>query len=620
MGSSVPGLKSRSTSATQANHLLSKSPSVASVSSSHSAIEELSFNDFMLKYSKNLPLKVRVSKGFLGVSEETAINTDDILKLHFMKHTKVVVMETAERVQLSVPFSSYLKFSVLYDPTNNLAEARQGFKFDTVGDLLAIKGTLPKVIRATRACTTPSPDNCVIQDELLILKQSKKSGKQLKVYSLTAGKRKTLNDSCAGHFTTAPEDIGIHLYEITVHAQECMPCRTILYVRGKESSGVLGDLHDSVVTLKQMATESSVIATSGLCEEGETGDVAEMPADLDIEVEAVAMDEYEQEVLRGDTKYLYELFDPFSVTLYIAKSSKRLYDIQCELYKAVKTELTGLEIMRPHAITLGTKSSAAPLLRSSSSNNSGGYQPLTHRHNPAECMDYYVVMSPNRPVLSEHDSDISGESNASEHLSLLEQHNRNVEDRLARTVDEMHSVRSELARLQTFTEHLRKFCESLQTQIRMMGTRGGGKPLNGIDARGPAALPGEDNYSLLSNPKPPGRSPSPGVTTCTEVAQLTHVEVLKLLDAIGMKQYAEVFQREKINGEVLVDMDDEMMMGDLGIASKLHRMRLMKVIKGEHLAVKQTLKGEDPYVMTCKQESIYAVPRKQSVPASQPSE
>lgn len=53
---------------------------------------------------------------------------DDILKLHFMKHTKVVVMETAERVQLSVPFSSYLKFSVLYDPTNNLAEARQGFK------------------------------------------------------------------------------------------------------------------------------------------------------------------------------------------------------------------------------------------------------------------------------------------------------------------------------------------------------------------------------------------------------------------------------------------------------------------------------------------------------------
>ena len=31
------------------------------------------------------------------------------------------------------------------------------------------------------------------------------SGKQLKVYSLTTGKKKTLYDSCAGHFTTAPE-------------------------------------------------------------------------------------------------------------------------------------------------------------------------------------------------------------------------------------------------------------------------------------------------------------------------------------------------------------------------------------------------------------------------------
>ena len=186
-------------------------------------------------------------------------------------------------------------------------------------------------------------------------------------------------------------------------------------------------------------------------------------------------------------RYLYELFDPFSVTLYIPKSSKRLYDIQCELYKAVNTELTGLEIMRPHAITLGTKSSVPPIMRANSSN--GGYQPLTPRHGGSECTDYYVVMSPNRPVLSEHDSDVSGESNTSENLSLLEQHNRRVEDKLGRTVDELQSVRVELAKLQAFTEHLRKFCESLQIQIRMIGTVG--KPVNGVDNRGPAMLPGE---------------------------------------------------------------------------------------------------------------------------------
>ena len=45
-----------------------------------------------------------------------------------MKHSKVVVMETGERSHLSVPLSSYLKFSVLYDPNNNLQEAMGGFK------------------------------------------------------------------------------------------------------------------------------------------------------------------------------------------------------------------------------------------------------------------------------------------------------------------------------------------------------------------------------------------------------------------------------------------------------------------------------------------------------------
>ena len=68
-------LSSLSCLTNSAPHILSKSPSVASVSSTHSTVEELLLNDFMLKYSKNLPLKVKVTKGFFGVSEETAINT-----------------------------------------------------------------------------------------------------------------------------------------------------------------------------------------------------------------------------------------------------------------------------------------------------------------------------------------------------------------------------------------------------------------------------------------------------------------------------------------------------------------------------------------------------------------
>ena len=45
-----------------------------------------------------------------------------------MKHSKVVVMETQERVNLSVPLSSYLKFSILFDPNYNIKEAMAGFR------------------------------------------------------------------------------------------------------------------------------------------------------------------------------------------------------------------------------------------------------------------------------------------------------------------------------------------------------------------------------------------------------------------------------------------------------------------------------------------------------------
>ena len=53
-----------------------------------------------------------------------------------MKHSKVVVMETGERVSLSVPLSSYLKFSILYDPNNNLQEAMKGFKLVSLTPLV----------------------------------------------------------------------------------------------------------------------------------------------------------------------------------------------------------------------------------------------------------------------------------------------------------------------------------------------------------------------------------------------------------------------------------------------------------------------------------------------------
>ena len=140
---------------------ITKSPSVSSIS------EELALKDFMGKYSKSLPHRVKVCKGFYGVSDQTAVTTGDILNMHFLKSTKVslfnvqvkvldfylpftlqvMVIETGPQqgaTTYSVPLTSAIQFSPLFDPNDNIDEAKRGFWFNTVSDILALK-TLPKV-------------------------------------------------------------------------------------------------------------------------------------------------------------------------------------------------------------------------------------------------------------------------------------------------------------------------------------------------------------------------------------------------------------------------------------------------------------------------------------------
>ena len=68
----------------------------------------------------------------------------------------------------------------------------------------------------------------------------------------------------------------------------------------------------------------------------------------------------------------------------------------------------------------------------------------------------------------------------------------------------------------------------------------------------------------------------------TSQLELTKLQVLDLLDFMGFKSYQENFKREHVNGEILSECDEEVLTNDLGVSSKLHRMRIMKVISGKH--------------------------------------
>ena len=81
--------------------------------------------------------------------------------------------------------------------------------------------------------------------------------------------------------------------------------------------------------------------------------------------------------------------------------------------------------------------------------------------------------------------------------------------------------------------------------------------------------------------------------------------MLTLLEALGQKQYHDTFKEEKVSGEILSECDEEVLTNDLGIKSKLHRIKLMKVISGHHSA-KRIMAGEDPYAHKTKSSETAA--------------
>ena len=64
---------------------------------------------------------------------------------------------------------------------------------------------------------------------------------------------------------------------------------------------------------------------------------------------------------------------------------------------------------------------------------------------------------------------------------------------------------------------------------------------------------------------------------------------------MGMKAYQAVFAKESVDGEILLQCDLPVLERELGVSSKIHRMRLMRVING-HYSAHSILEGEGPYV------------------------
>lgn len=65
---------------------------------------------------------------------------------------------------------------------------------------------------------------------------------------------------------------------------------------------------------------------------------------------------------------------------------------------------------------------------------------------------------------------------------------------------------------------------------------------------------------------------------------------------MGMEQYHETFIKQQINGDILTDCDDDILKNELKITSRLHRIRLLRIISGQY-SVQEIMSGNDGYVL-----------------------
>ena len=59
------------------------------------------------------------------------------------------------------------------------------------------------------------------------------------------------------------------------------------------------------------------------------------------------------------------------------------------------------------------------------------------------------------------------------------------------------------------------------------------------------------------------------------------MQILQLLEAMHLKKYKKAFKDEKINGHIFCMFDEKILEEDLGVESRLHRIRLMQIVNGE---------------------------------------
>ena len=246
--SSISGDDARAQSDSSFSHSIESLPQAASVPQStstpksahsftpNSQFEKADASDtiqsLIEKYSKCVPLRIRVLQGYCSDTADINISTGDLYDVQVMKTTKVVTIRDQDGMTYRVPLESMMKFGLVFNLSSNYDEGLCGYTFRTVSDLTSLS-ILPRVVCTVRALKGNDARSSVQENEILVVQQAIKSmfrGKRgIKVYSVTANIEKVLPEDCDVGFSTNPSLVRLQLSDIINHISYPFPAHAVMY-------------------------------------------------------------------------------------------------------------------------------------------------------------------------------------------------------------------------------------------------------------------------------------------------------------------------------------------------------------------------------------------------------
>ena len=512
----------------------------------------LSPTEFYEQYKDSLPVKAKASCSSSSsdgrIVNVLSILQDDIVELH--------IEELGEKYYTVIK-NSFVQYGLLYNPNNNLQEAIKGTTFDTVESLMSLS-SLPQFVCATKAHTGDTAESSVAKGELLVVHKMSQSRasffktealKALVVYSVSTKRKKKLLPNCEGVFTTMPHLVKLPLVEIYQLVSSLRSFKAMIFIKSSNID-IPQKLTTKIVTLKPSGVGACLHVTFPDNDRSSNTNIAHVPVQSPLKLRA------------------------------LVQCSRLPLPLPAESTEDRKDQAVGdsspteYQYMKP---------------ATSDDDGTSEYEDVTRyckvRLTPASKSSEYhqLHLAQNAPGRISHAEEADGRSNFSS-TGGVEVSSPHVCQAQAPVSNE-----GEVAELRLMVQELQRKCDTYERRMQDMAEqiehlRISHKHCVGVlldkltqHCSHPPELQQSSGTSSAQEVHPSSGLQS---DNRSELLRLNVAQVIELLDAMELSQYREVFEKEQICGAVLAAIDDSLLDLVLGVASELHRNRIMDVVSG----------------------------------------